>query len=110
MTVLFVPHSAAEAVFLANRVIVFSQRPARILLEHPVALPASRSPALRTSVEFQAQTRHTRLELLHRRRAVAAQKFLAGCRARPQVEVSQGTVRGLIVSEEFRRNGRAHNE
>lgn len=51
-TILFVTHSVAEAVFLSNRVIVFSKRPARLLLDTPVQLPAKRDASLRTSPEF----------------------------------------------------------
>lgn len=52
MTVLFVTHSVTEAVFLANRIIVLSQRPARIVIDQAVSLPAARSAALRTSLEY----------------------------------------------------------
>ena len=58
MTVIFVTHSIAEAVFLAERAIVFSKRPARTLLDHDLsALPRQRSAALRGEPEFAAQTR-----------------------------------------------------
>jgi NitT/TauT family transport system ATP-binding protein len=57
MTVLFVTHSTAEAVFLANRAIVLSARPGRILLDRSIDLPAQRDSALRGSPEFAAQTR-----------------------------------------------------
>ncbi len=52
MTVLFVTHSVTEAVFLAERIIVLSHRPARILLDESIALPRSRTEALRTSVDY----------------------------------------------------------
>ena len=57
MTVLFVTHSVTEAVFLANRIIVLSQRPARILLDETIALPPTRSAALRTSIEYMNEVR-----------------------------------------------------
>lgn len=56
MTVLFVTHSLAEAVFLAERALVFSQRPARVVLDHRIALDAERAPALRTELRFVEQT------------------------------------------------------
>jgi NitT/TauT family transport system ATP-binding protein len=43
MTVLFVTHSIAEAAFLARRAIVFTPRPARIILDHAVDLPEVRA-------------------------------------------------------------------
>jgi NitT/TauT family transport system ATP-binding protein len=52
MTVLFVTHSIAEATYLAERAIVLSKRPARVLLDHPIALPAERSSELRGSPEL----------------------------------------------------------
>ena len=57
MTVLFVTHSIHEAAYLADRVIVFSRRPARVMLDHALALPSARDPALRTSAEFAGQAR-----------------------------------------------------
>ena len=57
MTVLFVTHSVTEAVFLSDRILVLSQRPARILLDQPIALGAARTQALRTSVEYVNQVR-----------------------------------------------------
>ena len=47
MTVLFVTHSIAEAAYLAERAVVLSRRPARIVLDHRVELPAERDAALR---------------------------------------------------------------
>jgi len=57
MTVLFVTHSTAEAVFLAERAVVMSGRPGRVVLDRPVELPAIRKAALRATPEFAAQTR-----------------------------------------------------
>ena len=57
MTVLFVTHSVSEAVFLADRIIVLSHRPARLLRDQYVALPGSRDNELRTSHEYIDQVR-----------------------------------------------------
>jgi len=56
MTVLFVTHSLAEAVFLADRALVFSPRPARVVLDQPIRLPAERVGALRSELGFVEQT------------------------------------------------------
>jgi NitT/TauT family transport system ATP-binding protein len=56
-TVLFVTHSIVEAAFLADRAVVLSRRPARLVLDHRLELPPRRSGALRASAEFAAQTR-----------------------------------------------------
>jgi NitT/TauT family transport system ATP-binding protein len=52
MTVIFVTHSIMEATFLAERAIVVSKRPARIMLDRPIALPDQRTAALRGEPEF----------------------------------------------------------
>ena len=51
-TVLFVTHSISEAVYLSDRVLVFSKRPARIALELDVDIPYPRTPAVRYSAHF----------------------------------------------------------
>jgi NitT/TauT family transport system ATP-binding protein len=56
MTVLFVTHSLAEAVFLADRAIVFTPRPARVVLDQPIQLPEQRAGALRSELGFVEQT------------------------------------------------------
>ncbi|MFZ5891043.1 MAG: ABC transporter ATP-binding protein [Myxococcota bacterium] len=56
MTVLFVTHSLAEAVFLAERALVFSRRPAQVVLDHRVELPVERPAHLRTELGFVQQT------------------------------------------------------
>ena len=53
-SVLFVTHSISEAVYLADKVLVFSRRPARISIEIPVSLPAPRTQHSRFSPEFTA--------------------------------------------------------
>jgi NitT/TauT family transport system ATP-binding protein len=52
LTVLFVTHSIAEAAYLAERVVVLSRRPGRIVLDHAVALPAERAETLRSEPAF----------------------------------------------------------
>ncbi len=46
-SVLFVTHSISEAVYLSDKVIVFSRRPARVATEIPIALPYPRSQQVR---------------------------------------------------------------
>jgi NitT/TauT family transport system ATP-binding protein len=56
-SILFVTHDIEEAVALADRVIVFSPRPARIIAEHRIGLPRPRNlRTLRASPEFTAYT------------------------------------------------------
>jgi NitT/TauT family transport system ATP-binding protein len=64
MTVLFVTHSIAEAVYLAERTLVFSRRPARLVADVRVDLPADRDAALRSDAAFARASRelYARLE------------------------------------------------
>jgi NitT/TauT family transport system ATP-binding protein len=56
-SILFVTHDIEEAVALADRVLVFSPRPARIIAEHRIDLPRPRNlRALRASPDFTAYT------------------------------------------------------
>src|SRR4029079_1737469 len=57
MTILFVTHSISEAVFLADRVMVLSQRPARILLDRAINLAPARTAPLRTSLNYVEEIR-----------------------------------------------------
>ena len=57
MTVLFVTHSIVEAAFLAQRAVVLSRRPGRIVLDHTLALPPERTPPLRTDPAFSREMR-----------------------------------------------------
>jgi len=52
MTVIFVTHSTAEATFLANRAVVLSSRPARIVADLPIDLPEHRQASVRASPRF----------------------------------------------------------
>lgn len=71
MTVVFVTHDVDEAVFLSDRVVVLTQRPARVKAELRVPLPRPRTPAALTSPEFTSLKRQT-LELLLEERKTAA--------------------------------------
>ena len=53
-TVLFITHSIDEAVLLADRVIVMSERPGRVEREIPIGLPRPRGLAARQAPEFLA--------------------------------------------------------
>jgi NitT/TauT family transport system ATP-binding protein len=56
-SILFVTHDIEEAVALADRVLVFSPRPARIVAEHRIDLPRPRNlRTLRTDPTFTAYT------------------------------------------------------
>lgn len=57
MTVLFVTHSTSEAAFLAQRAVVLSARPARIVADHSVNLPAERTAQLRSEPDFAREVR-----------------------------------------------------
>jgi NitT/TauT family transport system ATP-binding protein len=51
-TIFFVTHDIDEAVYLGDRVVVLSARPARIREEVAIALPRPRSVAVRKSIAF----------------------------------------------------------
>ena len=52
ITVILVTHDLREAVFLADRVFVMSQRPGRILVERPIELPRPRDLDVTFTPEF----------------------------------------------------------
>jgi NitT/TauT family transport system ATP-binding protein len=52
ITVILVTHDLREAVFLADRVFVMSQRPGRILVERPIELPRPRDLDIVYTPEF----------------------------------------------------------
>src|SRR3954453_13642943 len=57
MTVIFVTHSTTEAVFLAERAVVLTRRPGRMIEDRTIALPADRPAAIRATPEFARETR-----------------------------------------------------
>jgi NitT/TauT family transport system ATP-binding protein len=59
-TVIFVTHSVTEAVFLADKVVVMTPRPARVQTIIPIDIPRPRRVADRDSEEFGRYTRELR--------------------------------------------------
>ncbi len=59
-TVIMVTHSISEAVFLSDRVLVFTPRPARIELDMLVDFPRPRTDDLRYTPEFGQLSQHLR--------------------------------------------------
>jgi NitT/TauT family transport system ATP-binding protein len=57
MTVIFVTHSIIEAAFLADRAIVLTRRPARIVIDHSLDLPSERTAGLRMDPRFAREMR-----------------------------------------------------
>ncbi|MGK3979339.1 ABC transporter ATP-binding protein [Sorangium sp. So ce118] len=57
MTVLFVTHSIIEAAYLAERAVVLSPRPARVVADRALELPEERTAALRTEPAFAREVR-----------------------------------------------------
>jgi NitT/TauT family transport system ATP-binding protein len=65
MTVLFVTHAISEATLLAQRVVVLSRRPARIVSDRLSALPRERTLDVREQAEF-AREQRLHLDALER--------------------------------------------
>jgi NitT/TauT family transport system ATP-binding protein len=59
-TVVFITHSIAEAIFLSDRVVVMSKRPARILEEIGVPLPRPRTVEMQETPQFTQLRAHIR--------------------------------------------------
>ena len=56
-SVLFVTHSISEAVYLSDKVVVFSKRPARVAKEIPIPLAYPRSHKVRFTAAFTSAER-----------------------------------------------------
>ena len=65
-TVLMVTHSISEALLLSDRVLIYSDRPARIIDEVIVPFSRPRRPELRDDPEFLALSKKLREKLLYR--------------------------------------------
>ncbi|MFP5390957.1 MAG: ABC transporter ATP-binding protein [Gammaproteobacteria bacterium] len=63
-TIVFITHDIEEALFLADRILVMSPRPGRIVEEIPVTFERPRTADVTTSHQFMALKRHC-LDLLH---------------------------------------------
>lgn len=59
-TVIMVTHSISEALLLADRVLVLSNRPAQIILDRKVDIPRPRSEEVRYTKKFQTLARELR--------------------------------------------------
>ncbi len=62
-TVVFITHDIEEALFVGQRVVVMTARPARIAAEIPVPFPKEPDPGIKTTADFQA-LRRTIIDLL----------------------------------------------
>lgn len=62
-TILMVTHNISEAVFLADRVLILSDRPGRIQREVGIDLPHPRQPSLMGSAQFSRLTMQIRQQL-----------------------------------------------
>jgi NitT/TauT family transport system ATP-binding protein len=66
-TIAFVTHSIAEAIFLADRVVVMSARPGRISTVYDVDIPRPRSVEIQTKPDFIARVLEIKARIDHGR-------------------------------------------
>lgn len=66
-TILMITHSVEEAVFLGDRIIVLSQRPAKVIESYTIPLPRPRRPEMRTSSTFHHAKNEVATLLRHQR-------------------------------------------
>src|SRR5206468_5534292 len=57
-TILFVTHDVDEAIYLADRIFIFSARPGTIMEDIPVPFGRPRDPAVRQTLEFHEMQEH----------------------------------------------------
>jgi NitT/TauT family transport system ATP-binding protein len=57
-TVIYVTHNVAEAVYLADRVVVMTPHPGKVEVELPITLPRPRDPLSVEFLEYQKQLLH----------------------------------------------------
>lgn len=62
-TILFVTHNIEEAVFLADKIVVLSERPARVKAVLPVSLERPRKPEIKHSQLFQGHVKWVKSSL-----------------------------------------------
>lgn len=91
-TVLFITHDIDEALFLADRILVMSPRPGRIIEELTLDFPRPRHTSLVTSPNFMRLKRHC-LELLRHQQATQAVEL---DRLTPLGPKTSGTIRFAV--------------
>jgi NitT/TauT family transport system ATP-binding protein len=70
-TIAFVTHSIAEAIFLADRVVVMSARPGRIAAIYDIDIPRPRAVEIQTQPDFIARILEIKASIDRGRREAA---------------------------------------